>query len=159
MEARFKKGQLLTLHGTIAQHFPNLFHTGLSQAGVGVNQTQRLDQQAIHIAHTIREAERKTGGGAGAVGGAKAVVIEPTEAACDDWANRVAGNAHKLSTMAGCTPSYFNAEGEVDKMSPEQQAGAARGAIWGQGYLDYERILKEWRSKGGLEGFAVSSSA
>ena len=155
MEDRFKKGQLMTLHGTIAQHFPNLFYTGLSQAGVGVNQTQRLDQQAIHIAHTIREAERKTGS-AGAVGGSKAV-IEPTEAACEEWANRVAGNAHKLSTMAGCTPSYFNAEGEADKMSPEQQAGAARGAIWGQGYLDYERILKEWRAKGDLEGFAVSA--
>lgn len=84
-----------------------------------------------------------------------ATIIEPTSTACNNWADRVAG--HKLSTMAGCTPSYFNAEGEADRQSPQQQAETARAkAIWGQGYLDYEEVLREWRGRGALEGLEVS---
>lgn len=86
-----------------------------------------------------------------------ATIIEPTSTACDSWADRVAGHAHKLSTMAGCTPSYFNAEGEADRQSPQEQAETARAkAIWGQGYLDYEEVLREWRGRGALEGLEVS---
>lgn len=84
-------------------------------------------------------------------------IIEPTSTACNNWADRVAGHAHKLSTMAGCTPSYFNAEGEADRQSPQEQAETARAkAIWGQGYLDYEEVLREWRGRGALEGLEVS---
>lgn len=86
-----------------------------------------------------------------------ATIIEPTSTACNNWADRVAGHAHKLSTMAGCTPSYFNAEGEADRQSPQEQAETARAkAIWGQGYLDYEEVLREWRGRGALEGLEVS---
>lgn len=86
-----------------------------------------------------------------------ATIIEPTSTACNNWADRVAGHAHKLSTMAGCTPSYFNAEGEADRQSPQEQAATARAkAIWGQGYLDYEEVLREWRGRGALEGLEVS---
>ncbi|KAH7351215.1 pyridine nucleotide-disulfide oxidoreductase-like protein [Rhexocercosporidium sp. MPI-PUGE-AT-0058] len=150
MEDRFKAAKLMTLHGLIAHNFPNLFYTGFSQAGVGVNQTQRLDEQSQHIAYTIKEAEARIK--------SKKAVIEPTDAACEDWANQCAARAHMLGTMAGCTPSYFNAEGASDKMTPEQQAGFARTAIWGQGYLSYARILQEWRKNGGLEGFEISSA-
>ncbi|KAK2624224.1 hypothetical protein QTJ16_006174 [Diplocarpon rosae] len=147
MEESFKEGKLTTLHGLIARNFPNLFYPGFSQAGVGVNQTQRLDEQGSHIAFTIREAERKTGQNA---------IIEPTNAACEDWACQTAARAHLLSTMGGCTPSYFNAEGATDNMTPEQQAGAARLAIWGQGYLSYAKILGEWRARGELDDFEIS---
>lgn len=149
METRFASGQLLTLHGLIPIDFPNLFVTGFSQAGVGVNQTQRLDEQSLNIAYTIAASEKKLGG--------KKAVIEPSAEACKDWANRTASKAHMLGAMAGCTPSYFNAEGEVDKLTPEQMAGRARLSIWGQGYLAYARILKEWRDEGKLEGLVVES--
>ncbi|KAK0103953.1 hypothetical protein ONS96_005059 [Cadophora gregata f. sp. sojae] len=156
METQFKTGQLFTLHGLIAINFPNLFVTGFSQAGVGVNQTQRLDEQSLHIAYTIRQAEKKLAGrsSSGRGSGNKAVV-EPSEEACEEWAGRTASKAHMLGAMAGCTPSYFNAEGEVDKMTDEQRMGAAKLTIWGQGYLAYARILKEWRDKGGLDGLVV----
>lgn len=157
MEERFKAGQLMSFHGLIAQHFPNLFYTGLLQAGVGVNQTQRLDEQSLHIAHIIREAEQKKGGAAPAVGGGR-TVIEPSETACEDWANQCASHAHKLATMGTCLPSYLNNEGETQRMSEEEQAAAARGAIWGQGFLDYARVLREWRESGRLEGLEVGGA-
>lgn len=153
MEDNFGKGQLMSLHGIAAHDFPNMFYTGLSQAGVGVNQTQRLDEQAVHIAHIIKQAENQSGGGG------KKAVVEASEKGCDEWGDRVAGHAHMVATMQGCTPSYFNGEGEADKMNEEQQKGAARAAMWGQGFLDYQKILEEWRKEGRLEGYEVSSSA
>lgn len=150
MEEVFKQGKLMSLHGLIAHNFPNMFYTGLSQAGVGVNQVQRLDDQGMHIAYTIKRAESITR--------SQKTAIEPTEAACDDWANQCASKAHLLSAMANCTPSYFNGEGESDKMTAEQQAATARLAIWGQGYLSYAKILAEWRASGKMEGFEVSAA-
>jgi hypothetical protein len=47
--------------------------------------------------------------------------------------------------------------GETDKMNEEQQKGAARAAMWGHGFLDYARILEEWRNDGKLEGYEVTS--
>lgn len=149
-EERFQQLKLMSLHGLIAHHFPNLFYTGLSQAGVGVNQCQRLDEQSLHVAYTIREAEKKYNG--------KKTVIEPTDAACEDWGNQVAGRAHLMATMANCTPSYFNSEGGTDKMTPDQQMAMARATIWGSGYLSYANILQDWRASGKLEGFEISAA-
>jgi cation diffusion facilitator CzcD-associated flavoprotein CzcO len=148
MEDEFKEGKLMSLHGLIAHNFPNLFYTGLSQAGVGVNQTQRLDEQSLHIAYTIKEACLRAK--------SQKTVIEATHTACDDWANQCASKAHMLATMRNCTPSYFNMEGATDRMTPEQQAVAARSALWGQGYLSYAKVLGDWRARGNLEGFEIS---
>lgn len=147
MEDRFGTAQLMSFHGIAAHHFPNLFFTGLSQSGVGANQTSRLDEQSVHITHIIKEAEKKAGG--------KSAVVEATDEACEEWGDRVAGVSHMAAGMLGCLPSYFNGEGMTQKMNAEQAKGAARAAIWGQGFNDYARILEEWRQKGGLEGFEV----
>ena len=133
------------------QQMERMFYNGLSQAGVGVNQVQRLDEQSMHIAHIIREAEKKTNNKD------KKTIIEPTDEACEDWGNQVAGRAHLMGTMANCTPSYFNSEGAADKMTPEQQGAMARASIWGSGYLSYAKILREWREQGGLEGFEITA--
>ncbi|KAH6716476.1 hypothetical protein BKA61DRAFT_631781 [Leptodontidium sp. MPI-SDFR-AT-0119] len=111
MEDCFQNGKLLTLHGLLPKNFPNLFITGFSQSGAGGNQTQRLTDQTLNIAYTIKEGEKRNNG--------QKTVIEPSDAACEEWANRIASKAHMLKTMANCTPSYFNAEGESDKMTPE----------------------------------------
>lgn len=58
LDMRFNDGDLMTLNGIIPHNFPNLFSIGLTQAGVGVNQTQRMDEQSSHIAYTIAEADR-----------------------------------------------------------------------------------------------------
>lgn len=151
-DQRFNEGDLMTLHGLIPHDFPNLFSLGLSQAGVGVNQTQRMDEQSKHIAYTIREAEKKSGSG-------KKAIIEPTEATCEKWGDQVASVAYLLASMGGCTPSYFTQEAAIEKHSPEQQAKSARSAIYGQGYATYAKILKDWRDKGDLEGLEVTAAA
>ncbi|CZT09083.1 related to monooxigenase [Rhynchosporium agropyri] len=162
MENQFQSGQLLTLHGLIARGFPNMFLPGFSQAGVGVNQTQRLDAQALQFVYMIREAEKRTreiqNGRSNGTDGSPKTVIQPTQQACDYWADQCASKAHMLATMGGCLPSYFNAEGASQKMTKEQQAGAARLTLWGQGYLSYARILKEWRAKGEMEGLSVEAA-
>jgi hypothetical protein len=150
-DQRFNEGDLMTLHGIIPHNFPNMFSLGLSQAGVGVNQTQRMDEQSTHVAYTIAEAERKSGGG-------KKVVIEPTEAVCEQWGDQVASKAYLLATMGGCTPSYFTQEAAIEKHSIEQQMKSARSAIYGQGYAAYAKILHDWRAKGDLEGLEVTAA-
>ena len=149
-DKRFNEGDLMTLHGLIPHNFPNLFSLGLAQAGVGVNQTQRMDEQSAHIAYTITEAERKSGG--------KKVVIEPTEEMCERWGDEVASKAFLLANMGGCTPSYFNQEAAMEKQTAEQQAKGARSAIYGQGYLSYAKILHDWRAKGDLEGLEITAA-
>jgi hypothetical protein len=149
-DKRFNEGDLMTLHGIIPHDFPNLFSLGLSQAGVGVNQTQRMDEQSKHIAYTITEAEKRTG--------SKNVIIEPTQEVCDQWGDEIASKAFLLASMGGCTPSYFTQEAAIDKHTPEQQAKAARSAIYGRGYAAYSKILREWRADGGLKGLEVSTA-
>ena len=149
-DKRFNEGDLMTLHGLIAHKFPNLFSLGLSQAGVGVNQTQRMDMQSAHIAYTISEAERKSG--------SNKVVIEPTEAVSEQWGDEIASKAFLLASMGGCTPSYFTQEAAIEKHTPEQQMKSARSAIYGRGYATYAKILSDWRAKGNLEGLDVTAA-
>lgn len=149
MEKTFAQGDFLSLHGVISHGFPNLFSLGLSQSGVGGNQTQRLDAQSAHAAYTIVQAQNKVG--------ADKVVIEPTEEACKQWGDRVAANAYLFSTMGGCTPSYFTNEGEIERHTPEQQLKGARSTLFGQGYAAYSQIIKNWQKDGNLAGLDVKS--
>ena len=149
-DQRFNEGDLMTLHGIIPRDFPNLFSLGLSQAGVGVNQTQRMDEQSKHIAYTIAEAEKRSG--------SSEVVVEPTEKVCEQWGDEIASKAFLLASMGGCTPSYFTQEAAIEKHSAEQQAKSARSAIYGRGYAAYSKILRDWRAEGGLKGLEVTAA-
>lgn len=150
-EKTFKQGDWLSLHGISSHGFPNLFSLGLSQAGVGVNQTQRLDAQAANVAYTIAEARSRVG--------VDKVVIEPTEAVCKEWGDRVAANAYLLANMGGCTPSYFTSEAEIERHTPEQQAKSARSTLFGQGYAAYSKIIEDWQKAGKLEGLEITAAA
>lgn len=150
LEETFKQGDWLSLHGISSHGYPNLFSLGLSQAGVGVNQTQRLDAQAANVAYTIVEARNKVGG--------DKVVIEPTEEVCKGWGDQVAANAYLLANMGGCTPSYFTSEAEIERHTPEQQAKSARSTLFGQGYAMYSKILEDWQRTGRLEGLQVTAA-
>lgn len=150
-DKRYNEGDLMTLHGIIPHKFPNLFSLGLSQAGVGVNQSQRMDYQSAHIAYIIAEAEKR-------LSGAK-VVIEPTEKVTEQWGDEIASKAYLLASMGGCTPSYFTQEAAIEKHTPEQQAKSARNALYGKGYAAYSKILQDWRAKGDLEGLEVIATS
>lgn len=150
MDEQWKRGDWSSMHGIIGHGFPNLFSLGLSQCGVGVNQTQRLDAQSAHVAYMVSGAKSKTG--------TDKVVIEPTEEACKNWGDQVAANAYLLANMGSCLPSYFNQEGDMNRLTPEQQVKSARGTIFGQGFAKYSKIMEEWQEAGDLAGLEITAA-
>ena len=148
MEALSKQMDLLTLHGCTSHGFPNLFTMSLAQAGVGVNQVQRLDEQTMHIAYLIAEAEQKVGKGS-------KPIVEPTAEACQKWGDELAANAHLTSGILACTPGYFTLEGDAEHIPKEALGKMARTGLYGQGYMAYARILDQWRANGEMKGIEV----
>ncbi|KAK5171144.1 uncharacterized protein LTR77_004288 [Saxophila tyrrhenica] len=150
MEDLATSGDLQTLHGATMRHFPNLFSPGPSQASATANFTFVLDILTSHQAYIIVQALARAGEG-------KKPVIEPTQEAMDEWSMRILSGAATFAGMAGCTPSYFNKEGETDQITePAQQMKMARNAIWPKGFPDYCNIIEAWRAEGSMKGLEVS---
>ncbi|CAH0035460.1 unnamed protein product [Clonostachys rhizophaga] len=144
-----------TLHGMMSHDFPNLFWPGLNQSGAGPNFTYCIDMAAIHISKVMVHA---AGIRAGHPGGAYHLnfVIEPTPDAEEEWSQRVASTAGVFAASAGCTPSYFNAEGEFIREVPEEvQKKRARSAIWSQGPVHFRGLLEDWRENKNFEGLSI----
>jgi len=159
MTIRGRNGQTLsqksadglnTLHGVATNNFPNLFWAGIAQAGFCPNQTFSLDIFAKHVAFIIASAIEKAGG-------KKLVSVEPSQEAEDAWALQVAMRAGAMAGMSGCTPSYFNREGEADKdKSGAEQFEAAKQAPWGEGLVSYRNVVEDWRAEGNMEGLIIT---
>lgn len=107
-----------------------------------------LETLSAHVAYIVAEASRRTGGNA---------VVEPTVEAEEHWAARVMDGAAVFSSVAGCTPSYYNREGEVDKISMDEKIKAAKGGAWPKGIVDYAHVLETWRRDGAMAGLDVKS--
>jgi cation diffusion facilitator CzcD-associated flavoprotein CzcO len=143
-----------TLHGTLSRGFPNLFWPGPLQAGATGNQMFVLDQLATHIAYIVSESARRA---AQEQKPAQKFTIEPTAEAEEEWAMQILYRAAAFAGIAGCTPSYLNKEGEMDRVSkPEAQMEAARAAIWGEGIAGYVDTIEAWRNQGSLRGIEVT---
>lgn len=151
MEELHKQLAFPTLHGCLGYGFPNLFFTALNQAGVGVNQVQRLERQSEHIGYIIAEAGKR-------LNGEKKPIIEPSSEACQKWGDEIASAAHLTAGMLACTPGYFTIEGDASHIPPEILTKMARTGIYGQGYLKYVRILDAWEAEGKLSGLVVASA-
>ncbi|KAL4809787.1 hypothetical protein BDV18DRAFT_129665 [Aspergillus unguis] len=142
-----------TLHGVMSHDFPNLFWPGFAQSGGTPNFAHCIDLSAQHVAEIMAEARARVKPASSELKGKYNVLIEATAAAEEAWSDRIASQAGVFGATAGCTPSYINAEGELDRtVSPEVLKKRARGAMWGKGILDYERVLKEWEADGKFEG-------
>ncbi|KAF7195409.1 FAD-binding monooxygenase ausC [Pseudocercospora fuligena] len=149
MDDMNKKLSLESLHGCMSAGFPNLFTTALSGAGVGVNQVQRLNEQGIHNAYIVTEAQRRADG--------KKVVIEPSEKACQEWGDEIQSAAHLTAGILACTPGYFSLEGDIANIDQDTLGKMGRHGLYGQGYLKYAGILEKWRADGKLKGLEVST--
>lgn len=128
-----------TFHGMTSHGFPNQFFTGFTQAAVGANTTAIYQQQAEHIAYIISEASRR---------GAK--TVEPSQEAEDQWVQTIRDTTIPSDFLEQCTPGYYNNEGGGD--------GGIRSALgepYGPGFYAFDRLLKEWRDKGDLEGLVL----
>lgn len=130
MEEQTNKGELLTLHGVLGRGFPNVFWTGPYQAGTTANNTFTLDILATHAAYIIAQTIRNVEKG-------RSPVVEPTEEAQAQWAMQIMAGAATFAGMAGCTPSYLNREGELNRLTPEQQMMMAKIGIWPNGFARY----------------------
>ena len=152
-----------TLHGVVSRGFPNLFFPGPVQAGATANQMFVLTELSKHVVYMISTAEKQAqaqGKGAGGKGKGKKVVVEPSAAAEEEWSMCVLAGAGAFAGIIGCTPSYYNREGEADKvmgMGVEAQMKAGRGGIWGPGIMDYVDVIEGWRDEGGMRGIEVTA--
>ena len=147
MDALFKEGEVHTLHGIMTNSFPNIFSLGLSQAGLGINQTQRLDDMSRYVANTINRAREQVN--------SERVVIEPTKKACDQWGDEILSQAYLLAGFGACTPGYFTMEGDIERVTPERALKIGRSTVYGRGYNQYAKIIEDWQKQGSLEGLEV----
>jgi cation diffusion facilitator CzcD-associated flavoprotein CzcO len=127
-----------TLHGTMTHGFPNQFYIGYIQGGLNASVTVQFGQQGYHIAQII-DAVLKRG----------ASVVEPTKQAQDEYVKRFHELEIDLSEFQRqCPPGYFNNEGEE-----KPRWALFRG--YGPGWDAFQKLVKEWRDKGDMEGMVV----
>ncbi|KIV98449.1 hypothetical protein, variant 2 [Verruconis gallopava] len=124
--------EVSTLHGLMRAGFPNLFFSGIAQASLSGNVVYNADVFARHVAYILSTAQQRHGAGA---------LIESTQLAEQAWGDLVATYSVGLAGMGGCTPSYLNSEGGLDKMMqtapPEALAKIVRSGLWGRGVNHY----------------------
>lgn len=138
-----------TLHGLMDSNFPNLFLSGPSQTALSGNFCFNLDQYAKHVAYILAESKRKTDG--------KKCTVRPMPEAAEDWSTQILTYAAAYGALFGCTPGYFNLEGEVARIPPEYLALAARSGFLGTGIESYIAIIEAWRAEGSMKGIKVQS--
>lgn len=140
-----------TLHGIAAHGFPNMFWNGMAQAGVTPNQTYTIDIAAKHFAYILTHLPKTD-----------KVTIEATHEACEAWVERYLATGPSMMHAFGCTPNYYNQEGDLQRQAakgPETMNVLARSGIWGTGAVNYKNILLDWEKEGKLEGFQIESPA
>jgi cyclohexanone monooxygenase len=135
---RWKNG-VRTLHGMHSRGFPNCFIMGPQQAGFTVNFPHLLEEESRHIAYIVSHAQAR---------GAR--TVEVSEAAEAEWVDtiiRSSGMGRQF--LESCTPGYYNNEGKLSDL-------AAQNGFFGGGSIEFFRLLKEWRDKGGMPGMELA---
>jgi len=135
-----------TLHGLLANGFPNLVQFGMLQGGIAINFSHLFGEHAVHAGWLIGHCVRKG-----------IVEIEPTIEAQEAWFGVVLANlGPQAMFFAQCTPGYFNGEGGGTP-DPEMNLNALMRNIPFFGpTMDYLDILKDWRAAGNLDGLATT---
>jgi cation diffusion facilitator CzcD-associated flavoprotein CzcO len=128
-----------TLHGTMTHQFPNQFYIGYIQGGLNASVTEQFGQQGYHIAYIIGEALKR-----------KATVVEPSKQAQDEYVRHFREIEIDLSEFQRtCPPGYFNNEGEE-----KPKWALFRG--YGYGWDAFQKLVKDWRDKGDMEGLVLT---
>ena len=129
-----------TLHGLCSHGFPNWFTIGINQNAFSVNMTAMFDDQAAHVSHIIQEVKNR---------GKQS--IEVTEEAEEAWVQEIRrlADATARAFLQECTPGYYNREGSLG----DNEGGLF--SSYSPGINAFNRLLKEWREKGDLEGMEL----
>jgi cyclohexanone monooxygenase len=127
-----------TLHGMMTHGFPNQFFIHFSQGGVHSSIPAGFDQQAHHIAYIIKEVLRRG-----------ATTVECSQKAQDEWVRTIRASAvDNTRFYRECTPSYYNNEGE-------EKFRYFLGEPYGKGFYAFDKLIRQWRERGDLEGLIV----
>ena len=128
---------LSTFHGMHANGFPNCFFFGPAQSAFTATYTFSLDENSIHLAHILSEANKQG-----------ITRIEASQQAEDNWVQTIIDKARLTEDFQkACTPGYYNNEGHVN-VQPQNN-------MYGGGPIEFFRLMKKWRSNGKLEGLEV----
>jgi cation diffusion facilitator CzcD-associated flavoprotein CzcO len=134
------KGGPKTLHGFYSAGFPNLFHMGITQNSVTANFPHMLQDQARLITEVIQRAKRS-----------ESRVIEPSQEAQAHWCETIERTESKSRDFQlECTPGYYNNEGQLDR------GPGFVGGLYGGGPIEFQKIVDEWLSDGGMKGLKFS---
>ncbi|KAJ6036078.1 hypothetical protein N7540_000357 [Penicillium herquei] len=136
-----------TLHGVLDAKLPNLFLSGPQQASTSGNYRFNLDELAKHAAYILAECKRRAKGAKFAVA--------PSMDAAEEWAMQVIMRSAPFGVIAGCTPGYFNLEGDIEKVTPEKMMVLARSGLWGSGIENWIDVIEKWRDEGSMTGIVV----
>jgi cyclohexanone monooxygenase len=129
-----------TLHGFQTNGFPNCFFMGVTQGGFTANFPHLLNEQSIHIAYMIDQAQNNN-----------FYVLEASPEAEAGWVETIRQMAmFNQSFLESCTPGYYNNEG-----NPEV-ARSLLGSQYGGGPEAFFQILKDWREEGSMAGVDFS---
>jgi len=135
---KWKKG-LATFHGMHSRGFPNCFFFGHAQSGFTASYTYSLDEQSIHMAYIIKEANKRG-----------ATRVETSKEAEENWINTIIEKARITATFQeNCTPGYYNNEGKINQ-TPQNNT-------YGGGPIEFFSLLNKWRSKGDLRGLEITN--
>jgi len=135
---KWKKG-LATFHGMHSRGFPNCFFFGHAQSGFTASYTYSLDEQSIHMAYIIKEANKRG-----------STRIETSKEAEESWINTIIEKARlTASFQENCTPGYYNNEGKINQ-TPQNNT-------YGGGPIEFFSLLRKWRSKGDLRGLEFNN--
>ncbi|MBJ66181.1 MAG: monooxygenase [Rhodobiaceae bacterium] len=135
---KWKKG-LATFHGMHSRGFPNCFFFGHAQSGFTASYTYSLDEQSIHMAYIIKEANKRG-----------STRIETSKEAEESWVNTIIEKARlTASFQENCTPGYYNNEGKINQ-TPQNNT-------YGGGPIEFFSLLRKWRSKGDLRGLEFNN--
>ncbi|KAF2265468.1 FAD/NAD(P)-binding domain-containing protein [Lojkania enalia] len=138
-----------TQHGVLDHNFPNLFLSGPWQASISGNNLFSVDVLAKHSAYILAEAKRRAG--------RKPFSVTTTAAAAENWGTQVLMHSAPMAAITGCTPNYFNIEGDLDRAPPNMQMIMARSGLWGHGIEDFVRIVEAWREEGNMQGIEIQT--
>jgi len=147
MTEEWAQSGLTTLHGILDHKFPNLFLCGPWQAGTSPNYLFGIGALGEHAAYVLAEAKRKAGG--------QPFAVAPTAAAAEEWGTQIMMRSAPMASIIGCTPSYFNLEGAIDRVAPEQMMTMARSGLWGHGIETFLECIEAWRGEGNMKGIEV----
>lgn len=135
------KDGMRTLFGIHSRGFPNCFIVGNGQASFTANYPDGLDEGAKHIAYLVKYFEDH-----------KITRVDTTEAAEQAWSAEVVGTkARGPQGGAGCTPGYYNLEGQHD---PRARHNQPYGGMMGAN--KYFEKLEEFRDGDRMPGLVIS---